>query len=265
MKESDIKNYTFRIILNNYCNYKCNLCFNEWQGHDARHNNISLDSLKSALEPYINEIDYLKLTGGEPLLNPNIKTITDYLTSLSLVSITTNGSLLKKWYNKLSDKILYTISIYGYDSNSFISYTNKTADDFVNFQNQLSVVKMEPERFSANVLIQPNNNWNFEKFLNFCIEKGFKKIRFITLISNNNNLVFSDNRKEVESFFETNSKYAVPNINPTVRKLSIKNVSLELVTQYSEFSSEVNSNYGFYWVNIDGSIRKAPQFDNILF
>ena len=87
---------TLRIILTTACNYKCIYCFNEGEANKEVRVQ-SIDKLKKiihvAREFGINSI---KLTGGEPLLYPNVEELLDFMQreGIAYYDFTTNISLL---------------------------------------------------------------------------------------------------------------------------------------------------------------------------
>ena len=87
---------TLRIILTTKCNYKCKYCFNEGE----KDKNIRIQSLEH-IKKIVNVakefgINSIKLTGGEPLLYPQIRELLQYLqmSEISYYDFTTNVSML---------------------------------------------------------------------------------------------------------------------------------------------------------------------------
>ena len=107
-----IKNRLFindklRVPITNSCNFSCFYCHNEGQLHKQEGSFMSLNFIKGLKSfiiknnVYINE---LNITGGEPLLHPNLLEVVSLLKNLSNnLCIITNGSLLTK--QKIDDLI----------------------------------------------------------------------------------------------------------------------------------------------------------------
>ncbi len=87
---------TLRIILTTKCNYRCKYCFNEGE----KDKNIRIQSLEN-IKKIVNVakdfgINSIKLTGGEPLLYPQISELLQYLqmSGIGYYDFTTNVSML---------------------------------------------------------------------------------------------------------------------------------------------------------------------------
>ncbi len=96
--KKNLQSGTLRIVLTTQCNYKCKYCFAEGE-EDKQIRVIPLEKLKPVLkiakEFGINKI---KLTGGEPLLYPEMKELLAYIREIDIpyVDLTTNISLLNE-------------------------------------------------------------------------------------------------------------------------------------------------------------------------
>ena len=124
-----------RLVLTDACNFRCPCCYNEgnWTRNTQREidcNKILL--LASKIKDYI---DYVILTGGEPLLYSHLDELLVGLKNLGIrIQLTTNGSLLDKFVNKPSmlDKIDWiNVSFDKYDPTSF-RYNAKTSEAMFN-------------------------------------------------------------------------------------------------------------------------------------
>ena len=116
-----IKNRLFindklRVPITNCCNFSCFYCHNEGQLHKQESSFMSLDFIKG-LKSFITKnnvyINELNITGGEPLLHPNLLEIVALLKNVSNnLCIITNGSLLTKQkiddFNKIIIKLNLT-------------------------------------------------------------------------------------------------------------------------------------------------------------
>lgn len=139
----------------NKCNYSCSMCLNA-SGNSENHF-LSLDSFQSLAEEVFPNLEKLVLYGfGEPLIHPDFIEMLEisrkYLPTKSLISFTTNGSLLNK--NKI-DAIV----------------ERQLADEIVFSCDMLLNDKIKPELHSL-------ENENVEANLRYLIERNAnKKIR----------------------------------------------------------------------------------------
>lgn len=96
--KKNLQSGTLRIVLTTQCNYKCKYCFAEGE-EDKQIRIISLENLKPVLKKAKEfGIDKIKLTGGEPLLYPEMKELLAYIREIDIpyVDLTTNISLLNE-------------------------------------------------------------------------------------------------------------------------------------------------------------------------
>jgi len=108
-----------RISLNEHCNFNCTYCVDPEVG--KKHwDNVQSGKLKS--DDYINivkklrefiPIDYIRLTGGEPLLYKDLDNLIGGLKKIGIskVSLTTNAFLLESQVKRLHDAGLDSINI----------------------------------------------------------------------------------------------------------------------------------------------------------
>ena len=89
------------------CNCNCLYCYNVWKENEAYpKGELSLDAIKILFKKLLDEIkpNFITLSGGEPLLHPDIFNIVNFLHKLgNRVGIATNGTLLNK--DKVSELI----------------------------------------------------------------------------------------------------------------------------------------------------------------
>ena len=96
--KKNLQSGTLRIVLTTQCNYKCKYCFAEGE-EDKQTRVIPLEKLKPILKKAKEfGIDKIKLTGGEPLLYPEMKELLAYIREIDIayVDLTTNISLLNE-------------------------------------------------------------------------------------------------------------------------------------------------------------------------
>lgn len=96
--KTNLQSGTLRIVLTTRCNYQCKYCFAE--GEEDKHIRIiPLEKLERILKIAKNfGINKIKLTGGEPLLYPQIEELLEYIRQIEIpyVDLTTNISMLNE-------------------------------------------------------------------------------------------------------------------------------------------------------------------------
>lgn len=87
-----------RVLVANYCNYKCPFCHNEGQGKTTTKERMSLQSFRRLVDILSNQsISEFNISGGEPFLNEDIVDMILYINdNLDCdISCATNLSLIK--------------------------------------------------------------------------------------------------------------------------------------------------------------------------
>lgn len=96
------------MLITSACNFKCSYCRGTTPLFNGGH--IEYNHICSAIQYWLNEhVQYIRLSGGEPCLHPDIIRILEYIhtntCSGTQVAISTNGSLslsLSTYYEQLS-------------------------------------------------------------------------------------------------------------------------------------------------------------------
>lgn len=103
-----------RIILTHNCNYGCWFCHGEgWK--EKKSGFIDKEMLFLLLDYLEQQFDLTNITlsGGEPLLHPQVKDIIDYISEKSIkVSLVTNGTLVRTQISALENVDLINFSIH---------------------------------------------------------------------------------------------------------------------------------------------------------
>lgn len=104
--KKNLQSGTIRIVLTTKCNYRCKYCFAEGElNKEIRV--IPLEQLKSILKVAKGfGINKVKLTGGEPLLYPEMEQLLQYIREIQIpyVDLTTNISLLNESHIELLNR-----------------------------------------------------------------------------------------------------------------------------------------------------------------
>lgn len=118
------------------CNSNCLYCYNVWKENEAYpKGELSLNSIKSLFKKISTEINpkFITLSGGEPLLHPDIITIVDFLHKLgNKIGIATNGTLLNE--EKINSLIKNGVTYFEISLNSTNpkTYTQLSGNDYLN-------------------------------------------------------------------------------------------------------------------------------------
>lgn len=119
-----------RISLIDRCNFRCPYCMPSEKFHHAyqfldKKQWLSFQEIERLARIFVGlGVSKLRLTGGEPLLRPNLDELIRQLSNISGVkdlALTTNGSMLASWAQRLKDSGLkrLTVSLDTLDENIF--------------------------------------------------------------------------------------------------------------------------------------------------
>ncbi|MGL4874982.1 MAG: radical SAM protein [Clostridium sp.] len=117
--------------LTDRCNLKCKHCYGEYGENWNGENELNLEECKKIIEDYANWIrrigveGWIHFTGGEPLVREDIFDLLKICSDEGIkVRILTNGTLLRKYAQKLADYGVKSVSIGfdHYDANEFNNF-----------------------------------------------------------------------------------------------------------------------------------------------
>jgi cyclic pyranopterin phosphate synthase len=173
----------FRISVTSECNLNCFYCHHE--GNDSNFRNaLSLDQIrKIALIAEQYSIQEIKLTGGEPLMHPDIVEIVRIfheVPSIKEISMTTNGLLLESLAKPLKMAGLDRLNI-GCDS-----FSKSSVKSFTAIQPGLQAAKaagFSPLKINM-VLLKGINDHEVSEFISFAQKEGII-LQIIELIKSN--------------------------------------------------------------------------------
>lgn len=151
------------IEMTNKCNFCCSHCYKDADVKNKQF--LPQKVLESIYSDFPGRIAALNLTGGEPLLYPNVSNHIELLGENFHVNITTNGSLLKQ----LSEKALnvvnnFQISIYGYDEASYERYTGKKGQ-FQHVIDSMKLLTKKGKSFTVGICINKTVCNYIEKYI----------------------------------------------------------------------------------------------------
>jgi cyclic pyranopterin phosphate synthase len=128
---TDLRNrrlHDLRISVTDRCNFRCVYCMpKDVFGHDhaflPRTELLSFEEIVRIARIFVDQgVEKIRITGGEPLLRRHIENLIEQLARLPVeLTLTTNGSLLKKKAQALKDAGLHrvTVSLDGLDDDVF--------------------------------------------------------------------------------------------------------------------------------------------------
>lgn len=177
-----------RISITNSCNMSCFYCHNEGQGHCKHNEFMDINYIDKLVDFIINNNIYIKkvnVTGGEPLLHPNLIEIIEKLSKITKdIKLNTNGTLLTK------DKIIQLkkagLTAMNVGIDSFWSKQSKPnlIESNKNIDNLKQIILFAKDYFtlSINTVITYYNYDKIEDMIRFSINHGLYKIKLIELI-----------------------------------------------------------------------------------
>jgi len=163
-----------RFLMCNYCNLRCSYCHNEYQGgidcQTAKSiKNFSKETICKTLEEYnLNNIDSIKISGGEPFLKPNeVIEILEFSSrmnkkSVILTNATIHDSIL---FNKIIENEVHEIRINlsTFDITKYKNITKANNEQVKVLYDNIDYFTKNKIPISLNVVLvcQPNEIKNF--------------------------------------------------------------------------------------------------------
>lgn len=172
--KKNLQSGTLRIVLTTECNYKCKYCFAEGE-QDKQSRIIPLDKLKPVLkngkEFGINKI---KLTGGEPLLYPELEALLEYIREIQIpyVDLTTNISLLNEKNIEMLNR--YHVNALTLSLNTLEKEKYEKLSGFPNFNLVKENLKRTLEKFEGKIRInciifdEDYKEKDYQSIIEFC-------------------------------------------------------------------------------------------------
>jgi len=194
------------LFMTEICNLKCKGCRRSTV-EQHRSNELKLDTIKQLLKSYPGIKSFCIAGQGEPTLCSNFVEIVDYLKSRNkYVLIVTNGTNTEK-FNMLQTKPdRISISLYGYDNQSYLSYCG--ANIYERIVENFKLLKSKFNNVGFSYIVNRENYEDLEKIINFCDNV---KPEFLTI---NNYLAYDpDNFEETNKIITVNDKEIVNFIN----------------------------------------------------
>lgn len=159
----------FVATISDACNLRCPNCLYllEDPNHFS-HNIMEPDMFASTLEKYNHsrKAEVIFLTGGEPLLHPDLETLINISLSYGLdPKISTNGILVEKRLSALTKLSYINVSLDAYDYKSFETNRGGTPKQFDAIMAGLKALKREGLFFSISFVLTSSNILNLDEML----------------------------------------------------------------------------------------------------
>ncbi|HEY4787773.1 MAG TPA: GTP 3',8-cyclase MoaA [Bacteroidales bacterium] len=185
-----------RVSLTHECNYACSYCSYGSDDHSQQQSSsgvtssrpiLSTDDLLKIIRKLHDELslDAVRLTGGEPLLHPRIKSFVAgiYQAGITNIGMTTNGHLLHSRVKDLAEAGLKSVNI------SIDALTEKTFSQMSRHSGLSRVLRSIDAAMDAGLVVKLNtvivsgqNHEEILPLLEFALNKGII-IRFLELMA----------------------------------------------------------------------------------
>jgi len=183
-KITGVKNCFYPLILvldiTNNCNFNCKHCCKTSSPYGRKF--IKLDSLANFNSKFKELIPLVLITGGEPTNHPQFQSIVNSVNSAN-IKLLTNGSNLDLIPDSILKKInRVQISIYGFDQNSFSSFTHSNQRiSSINLVIKNTILSHPEIFFEGSIALNRDLIPYMEDLVIRCIECKFNRITFSTI------------------------------------------------------------------------------------
>lgn len=176
----------FVVSVSMKCNLRCPTCLYLLQSPNNLDGSgyINVSDFENMINKYAHIIETCGLTGGEVLLHPELGKLLEITEKKNLpTSITTNGILIKNRIDVLRSPILdsISVSIDGYDYDTFRVYRGGTRKQFDNIVEGLSLLRKHDINFTLSFLLTSHNVGEMEKMLEFAYKMKPKVVSFYSI------------------------------------------------------------------------------------
>ena len=176
--KKNLQSGTLRIILTTQCNYKCKYCFAEGE-ENKQTRIIPLEELKPILKTAKEfGINKIKLTGGEPLLYPDMEALLAYIREIEIpyVDLTTNISLLNEENIELLNQYhvnALTLSLNTLDKEKYEYLSGFTRFDLIKENLETTIQKFNGKiRVNCIIFDEKYNEKDYQSMIHLCQENN---------------------------------------------------------------------------------------------
>lgn len=172
-----------RILTTNRCNYNCIYCHNEGQRFHDKEDQLSFDDFLK-VQQAIKDMGFseMRISGGEPLLNPATIEMIEWLDKNTdyEIGLASNGSILtEKTIERLSrTRIMITLNM---PSVKMAEYKRITEMEIDSLMNTVELLEKKEIVHSFNFVLHPETIGNIDDVIKFTISRG-KRIKLLPFI-----------------------------------------------------------------------------------
>ena len=241
------------------CNLFCKHCYND--SHYKNNNFLNHLAIKNIYEDFLSKkIDQISISGGEPLLHPEISKVFAYAHDYKIkTQIVTNGILLKNHIGNINNNPYLTVQI-SIDGVGKSHDLLRNSEIFDIVDSNLSLLDKNVD-ISINTCLNKYNLLELEYIVQYAVSKGAKTIAFSPLNSQgrsaiNNNIHISNAElgKATEEISNLSIKYQ--------EYINIKPVKIN----YSQCPFSLSSNADISpRIDVYGNVFLCSMFINPMF
>lgn len=164
-----------RVLVANYCNYKCPFCHNEGQGKTTTKERMSLQSFRRLVDILSNQpISEFNISGGEPFLNEDIVDMILYINdNLDCdISCATNLSLIKPEHISVlsGTRIKFNIQFPFATAEAFKQST--VTGNLDRILTNIDLLCAENIQVGLNTVVQSDDFSSISTLIDFALERG---------------------------------------------------------------------------------------------
>jgi len=160
----------FVASISTVCNLRCPTCQYVLKDRDVFEKGgfIKVENFRSIVEKYTPHIITLGLTGGEPLLHPELDKLVEIIKKNKLLSsISTNGILIKKKFDLIKSFDSISVSMDGYDYETFKKFRGGTEKQFDEILEGLSLLRQNKINFVISFMLTEGNVDKINEMIEF--------------------------------------------------------------------------------------------------
>jgi len=160
----------FVVCISTVCNLKCPTCLYVLKNADVFRGGgfIKVSDFRFVIDKYAQKIEGVGLSGGEPLLHPELNKLVEITKNYGLpADISTNGILIKKKIGVLKFFRTINVSMDGYNYETFKCFRGGTKEQFDEILEGLSLLKKNNIEFSISFLLTEENIDKIYEMLSF--------------------------------------------------------------------------------------------------
>lgn len=151
---------TFNVAISSRCNLRCPTCYYGLRNPNVFSNGkfISIDNFNLVIDKYAPFVERILLSGGEPLLHPELDTLIEIIKRNGLsVSVSTNGTLIKKKIGLMKLFSFINVSLDGYNYETYKDFRGGTKKQFDDILNGLKLLNDNDIKFQISFLLTEEN------------------------------------------------------------------------------------------------------------